>query len=181
MKQELTDRKLKALKPQPKVYEIMDSLVNGLGVRVLTSGRRSFMLYRRFPGSNKPVRRSLGSYPEMTLAEARDQARDWILKAKKGIDPTAEAKRNKEAALEAERKQKASTFKAAFEAYLKRKASKLKSGPDIEREMRREFRDWMDKPLADITPAMVKEAIKAIAGAGRKGGTQACGQSHGCA
>jgi integrase len=54
------------------------------------------------------------------------------------------------------------TFGAAFDAYLKRKASTLKSGPDIEREMRRECKCWRDLPLADISPPMVKALIRAM-------------------
>jgi hypothetical protein len=54
------------------------------------------------------------------------------------------------------------TVKSAFEEYLRRKASKLKSGFGTKREMRRDFKDWMDRPLADISPSLVKKAIQAI-------------------
>ena len=98
----------------------------------------------------------------MSLAEAREKAREWNALVKKGIDPAIEEGRQRQAAIEAEKQRQASTFGAAFEEYLRRKASKLKSGPDIEREMRREFKDWMGLPLADISPSLVKAAIQAI-------------------
>ena len=162
MKKTLTDRTLKALKPAEKPYEVMDAIVRGFGARIMPSGVKSFILLRRYPGSKQPARRALGAYGEMSLAEAREKAREWNALVKKGIDPAIEEGRRRRAAIEAEKQRQAFTFKNAFEAYLRRKASKLKSGPDIEREMRREFKDWMAMPLADISPSRVKAAIQAI-------------------
>lgn len=161
MKEKLTDRRLKALRPQAKPYELMDTDATAFGVRVAPSGEKTFILYRRFPGSKAPVRRPLGRYPETSLAAARDVARDWNAKIRRGIDPSREEKRNEQAAIEAERIRKANTFGAALETYLKRKA-KLRSIRVMERELRREFPSWTDKSLLDITPSMVKSAIRAI-------------------
>src|SRR5258706_1489042 len=125
MKAELKDRALKALKPEKKPYDVMDAQ-RAFGVRVMPSGEKTFILYRRFPGSPSPVRRSLGQYGELSLQEGRELAREWLAMIKKGIDPTREAKRLQQAAIEAQRIKEASTFANAFEAYLKHKA-KLKS------------------------------------------------------
>src|SRR5258706_15273056 len=93
MKEELKDRKLKALKPRAKPYDVMDAQ-RGFGVRVHPSGEKVFIVYRRFPGSSSPVRRSLGQYGgELTLSQAREQARQWPLIIKKGGDPSQEANR----------------------------------------------------------------------------------------
>ena len=73
-KEKLTDRRLKTLKPADKPYEIMDSDVRGLGIRVMPSGVKSFILFRRFPGSKNPARRSLGTYGEMSLARGSRQS-----------------------------------------------------------------------------------------------------------
>ena len=73
---------------------------------------------------------------------------------KKGIDPAIEEGRQRQAAIEAEKQRQTPTFKSAFEEYLRRKASKLKSGSGTKREMRRDFKDWMDRPLADIFTEM---------------------------
>lgn len=56
----LTDRTLKALKPAPagKRYERRDDLVTGLLVRVTETGKRTFMLQTRYPGSQQPTRRA---------------------------------------------------------------------------------------------------------------------------
>ena len=162
MKKTLRDRTLKALKPEEKPYEVMDAVVRSFGVRIMPSGVKSFILLRRFNASKNPTRRALGTYPDMSLADAREKAREWNALADKGIDPAVEEGHQRRAAIEAEKQRKASTFKNAFEEYLHRKASKLKSGKDIEREMRREFKTWMGLPLADISPSMVKAAIQGI-------------------
>ena len=80
----------------------MDSDVRGLGIRVMPSGVKSFILFRRFPGSKHPARRSLGTYGEMSLAEAREKAREWNALVKKGIDPAIEEERQRRATIEAD-------------------------------------------------------------------------------
>ena len=52
-KKTISDRGLKALKPAAKgtTYDQMDSVVPGFGVRVSETGRKTFVLVARFPGS----------------------------------------------------------------------------------------------------------------------------------
>jgi hypothetical protein len=85
-KRTLNDRTLKALKPAPPggTYDVMDALVPGFGVRVSETGRRTFILVARFPGRTNPTRRALGEYGALTLAAARDKARDWLELLRKG-------------------------------------------------------------------------------------------------
>jgi Arm DNA-binding domain len=74
----LTDRALKAAKPGQMVW---DSAVPGFGVR-----GKTFIVMRRMPGQKNPVRRSLGPYPIMTLAEAREAALEALRDIAKGVD-----------------------------------------------------------------------------------------------
>ena len=55
-KRTLTDRGIKALKPAKSgtLYDAMDAVVPGLGVRVSETGRRTFILVARFPSSKSP-------------------------------------------------------------------------------------------------------------------------------
>ena len=52
-KRNLKDRAIKALKPAKPgtLYDVMDAVVPGFGVRVSEFGRRTFILIARFPGS----------------------------------------------------------------------------------------------------------------------------------
>jgi integrase len=127
---------------------------------------RSFILRKRYPGSSNPTRRTLGTYGEITLEEARAKGREWLNLIEKGIDPAAEVERLRMAALEAERRRTAATFGAALEAYLARKASHLRTGRVIANEMKRELGQWMDRPLAEISPTEVKYIIRQIADRG---------------
>lgn len=70
----LTDRKLAALKPDGKRYDVMDTDVPGFGVRVSVTGQRTFVLIARYPGSSNPTRRALGEYPALSLEQARERA-----------------------------------------------------------------------------------------------------------
>jgi integrase len=129
-------------------------------------------LLRRFPGSPNPVRRSLGQYGELSLTEAREKAREWLALIKRGIDPSAEIERQRQAAIEAERAAKVATFEAAFSSYVTRKASKLKTGRTIENELRRVCAPWMQRPLNGIHQINVKVLIGNIAARGH------CAQAH---
>jgi len=159
----LTDRFLKSskCKPQAKAYEHMEG--DGFGFRIQPGGAKSFILFKRFPGSTNPVRRTIGHYPAMSLAQAREKAGQWRELIAKGIDPAIEEKRLVSAAIAAEKAKQAATFGAAFAVYERRKLAKLRTGKTIAAELRRECAAWFDLPLADIDRRMVKNLILAIA------------------
>src|SRR5262245_21089760 len=95
VKRRLTDRTIQALEPKGMRYDVMDSDVPGLGVRVSEIGQRTFILIARYPGSLNPTRRALGEYPSLSLEKARERAKDWRDLLRKGIDPKAEEERQK--------------------------------------------------------------------------------------
>ena len=67
-------RRVKAAKPRAKHYDIWDTEVSGLGLRVYPSGVRSFVLRRQL--RNGRIRSvTLGRVECMSVAEARRQAR----------------------------------------------------------------------------------------------------------
>ncbi len=65
----LTDRSIAALKPKAKIYEVWEDGRTGLGVRMSPKGRKSWNYMYRFEG--KARRMTLGTYPVMSLANAR--------------------------------------------------------------------------------------------------------------
>lgn len=64
----LTDTQLRTLKAREKIYTIND--MDGLAVRVLTSGTRTWQFRYQLDGKGHQF--SFGIYPEITLREARD-------------------------------------------------------------------------------------------------------------
>ena len=152
----LTDRKLAALKPEGKRYDVMDTDVPGFGVRVSETGQRTFVLIARYPGSSNPTRRALGEYPALSFEQARGRARDWRELIRKGIDPKAEVER-----LRREELRKQQTTFARRRGGLHRFARQGSApGDETEREIRKELiapwgrpadhRDYAEDVVASI-------------------------------
>ena len=68
-KKRLTDARIRSLKAKSERYEVWDT-EPGFGLRVAPTGRKSFVFLYRFDG--RPRRYTLGVYPRMSLAEARE-------------------------------------------------------------------------------------------------------------
>lgn len=89
----LTETKLKNLKPKDKPYKVADGTVGGLHVAVSIAGGRSFRLAYKFEGKHQQL--TLGSYPELSLAEARDLARKAKKQRSQGTSPAVAKKAEK--------------------------------------------------------------------------------------
>jgi integrase len=70
--QPLTELAIRKAKPTGKRYDLFDASVRGLGLRVATSGTKSWFMMRRFNG--RMLRTTFGRYPELPLAIARLKA-----------------------------------------------------------------------------------------------------------
>lgn len=88
MRIHLTVKAIQALKPAAPGcrYDVADAIVPGFGVRVNATGK-SYTLTARFPGSRNPTRRTIAAVGDIDLATARDKARAWLVKLKKGEAP----------------------------------------------------------------------------------------------
>jgi len=162
MKRVLTDKFIRSLKPAPagKRVDYWDTKFDGFGLRVSDTGGKTYVLYRRWPPSNVPARRRIGSADEITLADARGIAAEWVRQIALGKDPKEEQRR---AALEEQRRRKI-TFAAVAEAWFADEVRKQRSGHVVERDVRREyFPIWEKRPITDISTLDVREAIKAKA------------------
>lgn len=109
--------------------------VAGLHLQITETGAKSWILRvstgeQRLSASGKPFRArrdfGLGSYPEVTLAMARDKAREAKEKIRNGIDPAAE-RRAIRSALISERA-KSVTFADVAKVYIERKGKEYKAG-----------------------------------------------------
>lgn len=125
----LTDRKLANLAPAKpgQRYEIGDAHVPGFRVRVGDAegagGKAAsvtFIFYGRFPPSNNPSRRTIGEYPVIGLAEARERAWEWRRQIAAGFDPKAEAEKARaKAALDS------AQFNAIADTFMDRHVNRL--------------------------------------------------------
>jgi integrase len=168
----LNDRLLKSLKPAPagKRYDVMDTVVPAMGVRVTDKAHRegkrvvanhvTFFLAARFPSKPKIyTRRELGQYGKLTLDKARAKARRWIELIHSGVDPKTDEERQARERLRAQK----NTFLAVAEDFISKKLSTERKGKEVERDIRREFiTAWGGRPAAEITPQDVKALIEAV-------------------
>lgn len=88
----LTDKGMRALKPAPKGkrIEIWDVAVPNFGVRVTDSGTKTYIAMRRVSG--KLVRHTIGTFPLMALADARERARTVLQLMSEGKNPNEKPK-----------------------------------------------------------------------------------------
>lgn len=122
-----------------------DTRVNGLVLQVTGTGAKSFQVYRKV--DRRPVRVTLGRFPDMTIEQARRLAQAALSKIAGGVDPNQE-KRARQA--------REITLQDVFEDYLRaRKALKPGTIKDYGRVMAWAFGDWRNKPLAGINREMV--------------------------
>ncbi|MBO4313473.1 MAG: integrase arm-type DNA-binding domain-containing protein [Desulfovibrio sp.] len=89
----LTDFKLRSLKANGKVQKVFDG--EGLFILVTEKGSKLWRLAYRFDGKQKTL--CIGSYPEMSLSEAREAKREAKQLLSKGVDPAAQKKQEKSA------------------------------------------------------------------------------------
>src|SRR5262245_52610857 len=91
----------KAKPPANGRLVLWDGDLPGFGCRVFSSGRHSFIVQYRLPGSRQKHTATLGTYGHITLPQAREAAQKLLAKVKLGGDPQAERKAR--AAVEAAR------------------------------------------------------------------------------
>ena len=165
-KRDFTDRFLKSIKPAEKGKRVViyDAQIPGFGIRITDhctdDNKGAFVLITRFPGSSNPAPRRIGDYPAMTLAKAREIAREWREDIRRGIDP-----KEKEAARRREQERlRADTFRAAFETYAEEKLSKLRTGNAVAAAVKTyAFPGLADRPMKEIKRREVLDMLKGIA------------------
>jgi integrase len=146
----LTDRAIRALEPRERRYQVADTEVTGLALRVSRT-KKTWVMVARF--GRHPTRRRLGHFPEMTLAQARDEARKWRVSLSNGKDPTVERAR--------ERRRREHSFASVCDDYIadiKRRG--LRRAHEAEREIKRELVSrWGKRAICDIDKADVLAVI----------------------
>lgn len=144
----LTKKTIEAAEAKGRETFLWDDEVPGFGLRVLSSGTKTFILqYRQ---GNKTRRLKLGRYPLLSPEEARRLAIRRLAEALEGKDPRAKPKPSP-------------TLRETAERFLAEYVP-LKA-PSTQREYRRLLEDLIlprlgNKRLADITPEMVGAAYR---------------------
>ena len=141
----LTDRGIAALKAKAKRHEVWEDGRTGLGVRVSTVGRKSWVYMYRFNG--KPRRMTLGTYPTISLASVRVKHANAKELLAKGTDPGALHIEKRRAERQAE------TVQNLADEYLEKWARpRKKSAAEDERILRKDVLPaWGTRKAKSIT------------------------------
>jgi integrase len=152
----LTDAFLRSLKlPATGQLEYWDTLTPSFGIRASYGGRKAFQVLTRING--KTHRFTLGSYPKLSLGEARDKAERIIKDAVNGVSPRErEAEERRKA--QSERR---NSFAAVASEFMADHAKNLRTKDEIQRIINADLLPaWGDKPIASITRADAKALIR---------------------
>ena len=158
----LTDTACKKAKPTGKRTRLYDT--GGMYLELAPNGGKWWRLKYRFAGNEK--RLSLGTYPEVKLAEARDKRDEARKLLRDSIDPSAHRK-----VLKVSRATlAANTLKAIAEEWLARfEATWAPSHTrGVKRRLQNDAYPWIgSRPIAEITPPEVLAVLRRIEGRGR--------------
>jgi len=122
----LTDIKIKAIRPRPDPFKVSDG--GGLHLLVTPAGGKLWKQAYRFGGLQKTL--SHGSYPDVSLADARTRRETAKAQLRQGIDPGAVVKVEKQAVIAAT----ANTFRVVSGEWYQRKvAGEHKAMPTLRR------------------------------------------------
>ena len=152
----LSDMKVKRRKPKDKPYKLSDN--DGLYLLVTENGGKWWRFKYRFEGKEKLL--SLGAYPEISLADARQRRDEARRQVAKGIDPGAVRKAQKEAQIE-----EADTFEVIAREWYARFLSNWTPGHGITimSRLERDLFPWIGKiPITKIRARDILETLRRV-------------------
>ena len=155
----LSDRQLKAVKPKDKDYVLTDG--DGLQLRVRVNRSMQWNFNYRHPVTKNRINMALGSYPEVSLAQARKKTVEARELLAQGIDPKAQ--RNE--LQEAKRAETEHTFENVATAWFELKKDSVTPAyaEDIWRSLTLHvFPSMKSTPLSEVSAPMVIKLLRPI-------------------
>ena len=157
----LTKTMVETVKP-PKAgrVEYFDTVLPGFGLRVSAQDVKSWILFYRIDG--KQVRQTLGRFPVLGLAEAREEAREALKLVAQGQDPRDVKREQQEAAAEA----RATTYGAVVEQFVEHYAKpRQRTWKETERVLK--SLPWHKRPIGSITKREAYRYLDGLVTAGQ--------------
>jgi integrase len=140
----------RASRPHKTLF-LRDDRQIGFGLRVTPKGAKSFIAEGRVNGRMR--RFTIGSAGRLTVNEARGRAQALLAGIHDGIDPQFKKRAARE---------RSDTLRAMLEAYLAARGVKETTAKKYREQMQRNLSEWLDKPIAEISPQMVLLRYEAI-------------------
>ena len=120
--------------------------VKGLAIQVTAAGTRTFQVYKWAKG--KPLRVTLGRYPDLTIEQARRAAAQAIGNIANGNNPNAEKRIERT---------KAITLSELLTQYTATRTLKATTIDDIHKAFHQVIPDWLNKPITKISASMIQK------------------------
>lgn len=149
----LTDRSVAALQPKEKRYDVSDSKRVGLRIRVAPTGVKTWVFEKRIRGESVLRSHTLGRFPVISLAEARDKALTLEKEAVEGVDRKAKGLRNE-------------TVRMVLDEYEKRHLAQLRTGKDRRKQLEAALAKHLDKPIIKLERQHLRDFVEKIAESG---------------
>ena len=153
----LTATSIKNAKPKDKTYKVFDG--KGLFLQVTPNGGKWWRLKYRVNGKEKLL--SLGTYPDVSLKDARERRDKARKRVAAGIDPSEHRKAKNAARTE----RAANSFEVVAREWFSKHAPSwsINHANRIIRRLERDIFPWIgDKAVADITAPQLLEAVRRI-------------------
>jgi integrase len=150
----LTKAGIDCLRPRPADAVYWDSTLPGFGVKVTPKGRKVFIaMYRTQGGKSRLRKYTIGPHGRITLHHARTAAQRIFAARLDGRDPAAEK-------LELRRRQVVDRIDDLVEAFIADHVSKLRSGGELSRLLRRELiLRWGARSVHDIKRRDISDLV----------------------
>ena len=161
----LNDTQIKSAKPKEKDFTLSDG--NGLYLLIKSNGSKIWRFNYISPDSKKRTLVSFGSYPEITLFNARQKRDEYRSLVSQGVDPL----QHKQSIQNQSKKEKDNTFYKVAERWLEQQNSRDITSGTI-RRIKNSFVNYIYPSLGDIPISQLKakdfiEALKPLECAGK--------------
>lgn len=160
----LTNTQVKNAKPRDKEYNLSDG--SGLALRVKPNGSKLWVFNYFRPVSRRRANLGFGSYPEVSLADARKRRQSARELLAKDIDPKQHREEKRREIKEAD----SQTLERIIERWfaVKRKGISASYAEDIIRSLRNHLLPKLGSwPLHKITAPLVIDTLKPLADSGK--------------
>lgn len=165
----LTDTAIKAIRPPATGRVAMaDGGCRGLEIRVTAAGERSWS-FRFRDQAGATLRKTIGRYPDLGLADARDLANKHRAEVAAGGDPIETARQKREAARQAKSEVSAYAWEAFAAAHVARQIKRgLRSWAEDERMLKLHITPrWAGRDYRQIMRADCIDLLAEIAATGK--------------
>lgn len=156
----LTDSAVRNAKPTEKPYKLSDA--GGLFLLVTAAGGKLWRFKYRIDGKERLL--AIGTYPALSLAQAREKREEARKQLASGIDPS----QHKQATKEARERNSANTFESVAQEWLSKTKRAPTYGPKLTRRLEMYVFPYIGpRPIAEITRADMVALLDKIESIGK--------------